>query len=321
MGELVVEVEDLVVRYGRGRAAVTAVDGLSLEVVRGTVTAVLGPNGAGKTTTIETCEGYRRPHGGRVRVLGLDPVRDRGALMPRLGVMLQEGGAWSGARAVEMLRHVARLHAHPLDVDQLVRRLDLGSCGRTAYRRLSGGEKQRLSLALAIVGRPELVFLDEPTAGLDPLARRSTWELVEELRTDGVTVVLTTHHMEEAERLADQVYVIDQGAVIAAGSPAELTARGAANTLRFRGPAGLDLRSLHAALPEGSEIREPVPGSYLVLGTIDPHLLATVTAWCASNGVLPDDLAVERHSLEDVFLELTGRELTGRELTGRELRP
>ena len=296
-------------RYGRGRTSVTAIDGLSLAVVRGTVTAILGPNGAGKTTTIETCEGYRRPHGGRVSVLGLDPARDRRALVPRLGVMLQEGGAWSGVRAVEMLRHIARLHADPLDVDLLVRRLDLGSCGRTAYRRLSGGEKQRLSLAMALVGRPELVFLDEPTAGLDPLARRATWELIEELRDDGVSVVLTTHHMEEAERLADQVFVIDQGAVIAAGSPAELTARGAANTLRFRGPAGLDLRSLLAALPEGSETREPVPGSYLILGTIDPHLLATVTAWCASNGVLPDDLAVERHSLEDVFLELTGREL------------
>ncbi|WP_020573187.1 ABC transporter ATP-binding protein [Actinopolymorpha alba] len=309
MGELVVEVESLVVRYGRGRAAVTAVDGLSLTVVRATVTAILGPNGAGKTTTIETCEGYRRPQGGRVRVLGLDPVADRRALLPRLGVMLQEGGAWSGVRATEMLHHVARLHANPLDVDMLVQRLDLGSCGRTPYRRLSGGQKQRLSLAMAIVGRPELAFLDEPTAGLDPLARRATWELIEDLRRDGVSVVLTTHYMEEAERLADQVHVIDGGRVIASGSPAELTSRGAANSLRFRGPAGLDVRSLVAALPEGSRVREPAPGSYLVLGTIDPHLLATVTAWCASNGVLPDDLAVERHNLEDVFLELTGRKL------------
>ncbi|MEQ4204891.1 ABC transporter ATP-binding protein [Actinopolymorpha sp. B17G11] len=309
MGELVVEVEDLVVRYGRGSGAVTAVDGLSLTVGQATVTAILGPNGAGKTTTIETCEGYRRPSGGRVRVLGLDPVRDRRQLVPRLGVMLQDGGAWSGVRAVEMLRHIARLHAHPLDVDMLVRRLDLGSCGATTYRRLSGGERQRLALAMAIVGRPELVFLDEPTAGLDPLARRTTWELIEDLRTDGVAVVLTTHHMDEAERLADQVHVIDHGTVIASGSPAELTSRGAANTLRFRGPAGLDVRSLRAALPEGCEVREPLPGSYVIQGTVDPHLLATVTAWCASNGVLPDDLAVERHSLEDVFLELTGREL------------
>ncbi|MGW5358758.1 ABC transporter ATP-binding protein [Actinopolymorpha pittospori] len=309
MGDLVIEIEDLVVRYGRGKAAVTAVAGLSLAVAQGSVTAVLGPNGAGKTTTIETCEGYRRPTRGRVSVLGLDPVSDRRALMPRVGVMLQEGGAWSGARAVEMLRHVARLHANPLDVDLLVERLDLAGCGRTPYRRLSGGEKQRLALAMALVGRPELVILDEPTAGLDPHARRATWELVEELRRDGVSLVLTTHHMEEAERLADQVYVIDRGRVIAAGSPSELTSRGAANTLRFRGPMGLDLRSLLAALPDGSGVREPAPGSYLVLGKIDPHLLATVTAWCAAHGVLADDLAVERHTLEDVFLELTGREL------------
>jgi ABC-2 type transport system ATP-binding protein len=309
VGDLVIEIEDLVVRYGRGGSAVTAVDGLSLAVRQGSVTAILGPNGAGKTSTIETAEGYRRPDRGRVSVLGLDPVADRRALMPRLGVMLQEGGAWSGARAREMIRHVARLHAHPLDVDLLVERLDLGSCDRTPYRRLSGGQKQRLALATALVGRPELVVLDEPTAGLDPLARRSTWELVEELRRDGVSLVLTTHYMEEAERLADQVYVIDHGRVIASGSPAELTSRGAANSLRFRGPMGLDVRSLRAALPAGSEVREPAPGSYLVLGEIDPQLLATVTAWCAANGVLADDLAVERHTLEDVFLELTGRDL------------
>ncbi|HEY8456630.1 MAG TPA: ABC transporter ATP-binding protein [Actinopolymorphaceae bacterium] len=309
MGELVVEVDDLVVRYGRGRTAVTAVDGLSLVVERASITAILGPNGAGKTTTIETCEGYRHPNGGRVSVLGLDPVRDRKALMPRIGVMLQGGGAWSGVRTKEMLRHIARLHAHPLDVDVLLDRLDLTRSARTPYRRLSGGERQKLGLAMAIVGRPELVFLDEPTAGLDPQARRSAWALLEELRRDGVSIVLTTHYMEEAERLADQVYVVDHGTVIASGSPDELTSRGASNTLRFRGPTGLDLRSLIAALPEGCDVREPTPGNYVVLGPIDPHLLATVTAWCATNGVLAQSLAVERHTLEDVFLDLTGREL------------
>jgi ABC-2 type transport system ATP-binding protein len=306
---MVVEVENLVVRYGRGRSAVTALDGLSLTAARGHVTAVLGPNGAGKTTMIETCEGYCRPNAGTIRVLGVDPIRERRRLLPRLGVMPQSGGAWPGARAEELLRHVARLYAHPLDVDMLVERLDLGSCGRTPYRRLSGGERQRLSLAMALVGRPELAFLDEPTAGLDPAARRATWELIEELRADGVSVILTTHHMDEVERLADQVYVVDRGVVIASGTPAELTTRGAANTLRFRGPAGLDVRSLVAALPEDCQVSEPSPGHYLVVGKIDPQLLATVTAWCAAHGVLPDALAVERHTLEDVFLELTGREL------------
>jgi ABC-2 type transport system ATP-binding protein len=214
-----VEIDNLVVRYGEK----TAVDGLSLTVAAGTVTAVLGPNGAGKTTTVETCEGFRRPDSGSVRVLGLDPLADHDELMPKIGVMLQEGGAWSGVRAVEMLRYVATLHTHPLDVPALVERLDLGSCGRTPYRRLSGGQKQRLSFALAIVGRPEIAFLDEPTTGLDPHGRREIWQLVRDLRDDGVTVVLTTHAMDEAEQLSDQVHVVSAGKVIASGTPDELT--------------------------------------------------------------------------------------------------
>ena len=217
------EVDELVVRYG----AKTAVDRLSLTVDAGTVTSVLGPNGAGKTTTVETCEGFRRPDAGRVRVLGLDPRADHEQLMPRIGVMLQEGGAWSGVRAAEMLRYVARLHAHPLDIDVLMDRLDLGSCGRTPYRRLSGGQKQRLAFALAIVGRPEVAFLDEPTTGLDPHGRREIWQVVRDLRDDGVTVVLTTHAMDEAEQLSDLVHVLSAGALIASGTPAELTKNGA----------------------------------------------------------------------------------------------
>ncbi|MGN6333755.1 MAG: ABC transporter ATP-binding protein [Motilibacteraceae bacterium] len=300
-----VEVEGLVKRYG----AKTAVDGLSLRVRAGAVTAVLGPNGAGKTSTIECCEGYRRPDGGRVRVLGLDPQRDAAALRPRIGVMLQSGGIYPSARAVEMLRHVARLHAHPLDVDELVDRLGLGSAGRTPYRRLSGGQQQRLALALAVVGRPELVFLDEPTAGLDPQARRATWELVEQLRTDGVAVVLTTHYMDEAERLADHVYVVDAGTVVADGSPEVLTSAGAEDSLRFAGPPRLDLDTLVKALPEGSRATETAPGQYLVEGPMGPQLLATVTSWCAAHGVMPEGLSVGRRTLEDVFLDLTGREL------------
>ncbi|GAA1126864.1 hypothetical protein GCM10009630_25870 [Kribbella jejuensis] len=213
------EIDNLVVRYGEK----SAVDGLSLTVAAGTVTAVLGPNGAGKTTTVETCEGFRRPDSGSVRVLGLDPLADHDELMPKIGVMLQEGGAWSGVRAVEMLRYVATLHTHPLDVPALVERLDLGSCGRTPYRRLSGGQKQRLSFALAIVGRPEIAFLDEPTTGLDPHGRREIWQLIRDLRDDGVTVVLTTHAMDEAEQLSDQVHVVSAGKVIASGSPDTLT--------------------------------------------------------------------------------------------------
>ncbi|MEE1737411.1 ABC transporter ATP-binding protein [Streptomyces sp. BE147] len=303
--EPVVLVEGLVKRYG----AKTALDGLDLTVPAGAVTAVLGPNGAGKTTTVETCEGYRRPDAGTVRVLGLDPVTEADELRPRIGVMLQSGGVYSGARAEEMLRHMARLHAHPLDVDTLIDRLGLGGCGRTAYRRLSGGQQQRLSLAMAVVGRPELLFLDEPTAGLDPQARRSTWDLVKELRADGVSTVLTTHFMDEAEELADEVAIIDAGRVIARGSPEQLCRGGAENTLRFTGRPDLDLASLLKALPDGSGAAEPIPGTYRITGQIDPQLLATVTSWCAQHGVMPEGISVERHTLEDVFLELTGKEL------------
>jgi ABC-2 type transport system ATP-binding protein len=224
-------------RYG----AKTAVDGLSLTVRTGTITAVLGPNGAGKTTTLETCEGYRRPQAGSVRVLGLDPVSQRADLLPRIGVMLQSGGAWSGVRAEEMLRHVAALHANPLDILMLVERLGLAECGRTPFRRLSGGQQQRLGLAMAIVGRPELVFVDEPTAGLDPRARRTTWELLRELRADGVTVVLTTHHMDEAAKLADEIHIIDHGRLVISGTPDELTEGGRR-----------DLEDVFLSLTEGS---------------------------------------------------------------------
>jgi ABC-2 type transport system ATP-binding protein len=300
-----VEVRDLVMRYG----ATTAVDGLSLTLEPHAITAVLGPNGAGKTTTLETCEGYRRPHAGRVRVLGLDPVRDRQRLLPRIGVMLQSGGAWSGVRAHEMLRHIAALHAHPLDVDLLIDRLGLGACGRTPYRRLSGGQQQRLGLAMALVGRPELVFVDEPTAGLDPQARRVTWELLEEVRRDGVTVVLTTHFMDEAERLADQVFVIDHGRLLAAGSPRELTHSAEQTSLTFQARAGLDLSALAHALHDRFVVAEYPAGTYVVTGPVGPSELATVTSWCSEQQVMPAGLSVGRRTLEDVFLELTGRDL------------
>jgi ABC-2 type transport system ATP-binding protein len=300
-----VEVVDLVKAYD-GKVAV---DGLSATVPAGAITAVLGPNGAGKTTTVETCEGYRRPDAGTVRVLGLDPWRDARRLRPRVGVMLQSGGVYPGVKAVEMLRHVASLHAHPLDVGELVERLGLGSAGGTPYRRLSGGQQQRLSLAMAVVGRPEIVFLDEPTAGLDPQARRATWELVEDLRRDGVTVVLTTHFMDEAERLADQVVVVDHGKVVAVGTPRELMAAGAQGTLSFRATPGLDVEGMAAAVPGASRVDEVSPGRYVVQGRVDARLLAAVTAWCADRDVMPEGLAVGQRSLEDVFLELTGSEL------------
>ena len=304
-----VEVDGLVMRYGDK----VAVDGLSLTVERGTVTAVLGPNGAGKTTTLETCEGYRRPQAGIVRVLGLAPVRDRHRLLPRIGVMLQGGGAWSGVRAMEMLEHVARLHAHPLDTEMLADRVGLGDCGRTPYRRLSGGQQQRLGLAMALVGRPEIVFVDEPTAGMDPQARRTTWELLEELRGDGVTVVLTTHYMDEAERLADRIHIIDHGRLIATGTPLELTRGGTQATIRLvvtrPFPSGAPA-ALREALGDGTEVTQLDEVSLVVTGPADASTLARVSQWCERHDVLPESLTLGQRNLEDVFLQLTGRELT-----------
>ncbi|MBO0842495.1 MAG: ABC transporter ATP-binding protein [Nocardioides sp.] len=290
----------------------TAVDGLSLTVETGTITAVLGPNGAGKTTTLETCEGYRKPHSGTVRVLGLDPVAQRRELLPRIGVMLQGQGAWSGVRAMEMLRHVARLHADPLDIGYLCDRLGLDECGRTPYRRLSGGQQQRLGLAMAIVGRPEIVFVDEPTAGMDPQARRTTWDVLRELRDSGVTVVLTTHYLEEAEQLADQVHIIDHGRLVASGSPLELTRGGRAATIRLvvtkPFPPGA-ATSLTAALGADTEVKLLDERSLRVTGPADSTTLAKVSRWCEDNHVLPESLTLGQRSLEDVFLELTGREM------------
>ena len=303
-----VEIDGLVMAYGDK----VAVDGLSLTVARGTITAVLGPNGAGKTTTLETCEGYRVPQRGTVRVLGLDPQRDRAALLPRIGVMLQAGGAWSGVRAVEMLEHMASLHARPLDTAVLAERLGLGDCGRTPYRRLSGGQKQRLGLAIALVGRPELVFVDEPTAGMDPQARRTTWELLEEVRRDGVTVVLTTHHMDEAEHLADHIHIIDRGTVITSGTPAELTRGGRSATIRLvvnrPFPEGAP-ESLRADLGPETEVRQIDEVSMLIHGPADSTTLGLVSRWCEEHDVLPQTLNLGQRTLEDVFLELTGREL------------
>ncbi|MFD1930574.1 ABC transporter ATP-binding protein [Nonomuraea mangrovi] len=301
MSSPAVEVIDLVKRYG----GTTAVDGLTLAAERGAVTAILGPNGAGKTSTIEICEGFRGADGGSVRVLDRPPSDP--SLRARVGVMPQAGGVPPAMRCGEWLRLMSRFHARPLDPPALLARLGMAEHARTPYRRMSGGQQQRLSLAGAVIGRPELVFLDEPTAGLDPQARRACWELVADLRGAGVAVVLTTHYMDEAERLADHVVIIDRGRVVAEGTPASLT--GAERQLRFRARPGLTLDELLSALPAGSAAKESPSGHYIIEGHVGPELLATVTAWCAAEGVTADDLSIERRTLEDVFLELTGREL------------
>jgi ABC-2 type transport system ATP-binding protein len=300
-----VEIGGLVKRYGQ----TTAADGLTLSAACGEVTGILGPNGAGKTTTVEICEGYRRADQGTVRVLGLDPVRDARALRPRMGVMLQSGGFPPSVPAADYLNLLGRFHAHPIAVAALLDLVGLTAVARTPYKRLSGGQQQRLSLAAAVIGRPELVFLDEPTAGMDPQARHATWDLIGQLRSAGVSIILTTHFMEEAERLCDYVAIIDHGQLVAAGTPGQLT--GTVGQLRFRAEPGLDVDSLLAALPPASLAKESPAGHYVieVPGAVDPPLLAAVTAWCAERGVLATSLRIESRTLEDVFLELTGKEL------------
>ena len=304
-GTPAVEISGLVKNYGR----TTAVAGLSISAGREQITAVLGPNGAGKTTTIEVCEGYRRSDAGTVRVLGLDPAKDAGKLRPRVGVTLQSGGIPTTARPFDYLRVMAAFYAHPLEPSMLLERLGLTESARTPFRRLSGGQQQRLALAAAIIGRPELIFLDEPTAGLDPHARHATWDLIAGLKAAGATIILTTHYLEEAERLADHVVIVDHGALVTQGTPAELT--GSQGQLRFKAEPGLDTSGLLVALPAASVVKESPAGAYLVelQSGVDPQVVATVTAWCAEQGVLAKNLRIESRTLEDVFLELTGREL------------
>lgn len=295
-------------RYGD----VTAVDGLGLRLARGKVLALLGPNGAGKTTTVEMCEGFVRPDSGTVRVLGLDPHRQTDALRRRIGVMLQGGGAYPGVRVAEMLELVAGYAADPLDVDWLIDVVGLGRNRATAYRRLSGGQQQRLSLACALVGRPELVFLDEPTAGLDAQSRLAVWDLIGSLRRDGATVVLTTHLMDEAEALADEVMIIDRGRTVAHGTTGELTGLATTRGIDLTVDAPIDAAALagHLAGPGAAvEVRAVAPNRYRVSGAADAEGIARLAAWCADRGVLITGLQVARRSLEDVFLDITGREM------------
>lgn len=301
----VLQVDALVRTFG----ALRAVDGVSLRIGRGELVTMLGPNGAGKTSTLDACTGFARPDAGVVRVLGLDPWRQAARLRPRIGVMLQAGGSHAAARTGEMLRVIARCSANPLDTDWLLDVLGLQPVVRTPVRRLSGGQVQRLSLAMALVGRPELLFLDEPTAGMDPQARHLVWDLLQAARADGVTILLTTHLLDEAELLSDLVVIVDHGRVVAAGAPGELTGGPEQRRLRFGAAPGLDVELLRLALPDGYLVREVRPGRYLVEGDIRPATVATVTSFCARVGIMPGDLQVHQRSLDEVYLELTGREI------------
>jgi len=303
--EAIVSVSDLRMRYGEREALA----GLSFEVSRGELFALLGPNGAGKTSTVEILEGYRRRTGGQVRVLGTDPWQAGPGWRARIGVMLQEAGPEPDLTVAECLRLYGGYFPDPWPPGDLLELTGLGQQSGQRATQLSGGQRRKLDLALALTGRPQVLFLDEPTTGFDPAARRDAWDTIAALQDTGTTIILTTHYMDEAERLADRVVVVDHGSLVAEGTPAELT--GTAGQLRFRAEPGLDTDSLLAALPPGSAAKESPAGYYVVEvhDRVDPQLVAAVTAWCAEHGVLAQSLQIESRTLEDVFLELTGREL------------
>jgi ABC-2 type transport system ATP-binding protein len=298
-----IEVAALEKRYG----PTPAVDGITLSIAVGEVFGLLGPNGAGKTTTVEILEGYRRADAGEVRVLGVDPWRDGASLRPRIGVMLQEGGLYPGIRPLEALQLFASYYDDPDDPERLLHLVGLDDSRPTLVRRMSGGQQQRLSLALALIGKPSLVFLDEPTAGMDPHARATTWAMIRELRDRDVTVVLTTHAMDEAEHLCDRVGIIDHGRLVACDTPTELTTLAAADETTFATAPGLPVDDLarHLGIAHDA-VRELRPGDYLIDTAATPALVAALTAWLCEQGALVSELRAGRRSLEDVFLRLTG---------------
>jgi ABC-2 type transport system ATP-binding protein len=305
----VVEVRGLVARYGTGGRAVTAVDGVDLEVERGEVLALLGPNGAGKTTTLACIEGHRAADDGHVRVLGLDPVADGPALRRRVGVLPQGFGLYPHVRVGEAVRTFAAFHADPEDPDALLAALDLERLARARVRTLSGGERQRLGLALALVGRPELLLLDEPTAGLDPVARRRTWELLRARTAAGATVLVTTHLLDEAADVADRVAVIDRGRLRALGTAAELTGGDAARTRLRLGPAEVAApvaAAVAAALADalGVAATTDASGTVEVAVPADARLLAALAPVLAAHGAVVVDLRAGARSLEEVYLRL-----------------
>jgi ABC-2 type transport system ATP-binding protein len=301
-----ISVRGLVKRYG-GR---TVVDGVDLEVATGEVFALLGPNGAGKTTTVEIIEGYRKPDGGTVRVLGLDPATGGPALRARIGLMLQGGGVDPRARPAEILRLYAAFHGDARDPRELLPLVGLENVSSTPYRHLSGGERQRLGFALALVGRPELLILDEPTAGMDPAARASTRGLIRMLRDEGIATLLTTHDLGDVERVADRVAILDSGRIVAAGTPAELvTATTPRLVIRFARPLSEEeLTALASNLGDAVELAI-APGDrrqVTVLGRApDPRLVEKVASWAAAQGLLIARLETSGGSLEERYLELT----------------
>jgi ABC-2 type transport system ATP-binding protein len=298
----IVEVNDLVKRYD-GRAVV---DGVTLSVEEGEIFAILGPNGAGKTTTVEIIEGLRAADGGSVSVMGLDPQRDQRRLRSRLGAQLQASRLPDKLRVGEALELYASFYPRPTNADDLLERLGLTDQRDTAFGKLSGGQQQRVSIALALIGNPQVAVLDELTTGLDPRARRATWDLIEQIRDSGVTILLVTHFMDEAERLSDRLAIFDRGRLVALDTPAGLIARvDAQQRIRFRPAETLDDHLL-SALPGVTSVKRR--GDNVLVAGVD-DVLQEVTALLTHNGIVAHDLRVEGTGLDEAFVSLTGRPL------------
>ncbi|HEY3954179.1 MAG TPA: ABC transporter ATP-binding protein [Streptosporangiaceae bacterium] len=284
---------------------VAAVRGVDFTVAAGEIFALLGPNGAGKTTTLEILEGFRDRDAGRVEVLGHDPGERPGgrALREQVGLVLQDIAVEPYLTVRETIARNAGYYPDPRDVAEVIALVGLADQGRQKVRSLSGGQKRRLDLALGIIGNPRLLFLDEPTTGFDPNARRDAWELVRGLRDSGITIMLTTHYMEEAQALADQVAVLSGGQIVAAGPPASLGGRDTALArIEFARPAELPADALLAELPAGAVLTDGV----VTVQSAEPTLtLHELTGWALRHGTVLAGLTVQRPSLEDVYLELT----------------
>ena len=295
---------DVVIRYGD----TVAVDRLAFEARAGEVLALLGPNGAGKTSTVEALEGYRPVDRGTLRVLGLDPRSDHTALVARIGVMLQNGGVYPMLGPAQVLSLFARYYDDAEDPDALLDLVGLTPVRRTPWRRLSGGEKQRLALALALVGKPEVLFLDEPTAGVDPEGRIVVRDIIAAQRRRGICTILTTHELAEAERLADQVVIIDHGRKLAEGSPAALASGTTDGSVRFTTEPGIDTTALAGRLGPGASLDEERPGSYRLHppdGVSSPAVVAALAGWLAERDLSLGDLRTGP-SLEEAYLAITG---------------
>ena len=300
-----------VVGLRKAYGSAQAVDDVSFEVSEGEVFGIVGPNGAGKTTTVECLEGLRAPDGGRVRVLGLDPQREGDALRERVGAQLQESALPARLRVGEAMALFASFYAHPLPVGTLLGELGLADRVGVAWGDLSGGQRQRLAIALALVGDPDLVFFDELTSGLDPQARRATWDLVRGVRDQGKTIVLTTHFMEEAERLCDRVMIIDRGRVVALDAPSALVSSlGAEQRVTFISE-GVDEGILAALRSLPTVARVERSGDRVIIHGESDRSLAPILGVLDGAGVAFHDLRTEQPSLEDVFLAVTGREMRG----------